>query len=364
MINEKTLVFGGSFDPPHKYHANIVKKAIKTIKPDKIIIVPTYISPFKNGHCADYIHRKEMLKIIIKKNKIKAYIDDFEYKRGKRTYTYQLAKYLKRKYKKSELYFLLGSDSYNSLEKWKRYEEIKRTFKFAVAVREGHEIKKTIVENAVILKGRFKNLSSTEIRNRLFCGDYSLIDKEIKKYILNKGLYFSNIIREIKKLQTKKRFKHSLYVTKLALELSRIYKADTLKAVLAALLHDATKDMKLRKQLEFLKKSDIKVKKLSNVIKYFPEILHQWSAAAYSKIKFNIEDKKILSAIKKHTTGDKNMSLLDKIIYVSDIAAEDRNFKEADIIKELAKKDINKAYEKAKRIKENFVKMKKQKLYE
>lgn len=364
MINEKILVFGGSFDPPHKYHANILKKAVKTIKPNKIIIVPTYISPFKNNHCASYIHREEMLKIIIKKNKIKAYIDDFEYKRGEKTYTYQLAKYLKRKYKKSEFYFLLGSDSYNSIEKWKRYEEIKKTFKFAVAVREGNKINKPITENVIILKGIFKNLSSTEIRNRLFCGDYSLIDKEIKKYILNKGLYFSNVIQEIKKLQTKKRFKHSIYVTKLALELSRIYKADTVKTILAALLHDSTKDMKIEKQLELIKKSYIKVRKISKVIKDFPEILHQWSAAAYSKTKFNIRDKEILSAVKKHTTGDKNMSLLDKIIYVSDIAAEDRNFKEAGIIREIAKKDINKAYEKAKKIKENFVKMKKQKLYE
>lgn len=57
--------------------------------------------------------------------------------------------------------------------------------------------------------------------------------------------------------------------------------------------------------------------------------------------KYNIKDKEILDAIRYHTTGRKNMTLLDKIIFISDYIEPGRKFKGIDEIRELAYKDLD-----------------------
>jgi len=362
MNNFSILVFGASFDPPHRYHIEILKSAIREIKPSKVIIIPSFLSPFKTSHFADYRHRRKMIKMLLEKNNLKFQIDDFELKKKRKTYTYELARHLKNKHKKAVFYFLMGSDSYNLIKKWKRHKEVLKTFKIIVAQRKGYEIKNK--KNILILKGKFSNLSSTQIRNRILNDDYSLIDSSIKRYIKKNSLYFSKMIKDIKKIQTRKRFNHTISTTIGAIELSKIYKADTLKAAIAALLHDITKDMELSKQLKIIKRSKMKVKDLEELSVKAPQIIHQWASAGYAKLKFKIKDKEILSAISKHTTGDKKMSLLDKIIYIADIQAMDRNFKEVKMIRRLSLKSLRLAYNKAREAKMKYIRKKSGFIYE
>jgi nicotinate-nucleotide adenylyltransferase len=357
MKNHSILVFGGSFDPPHKYHIEILKSAIKKIKPDKTIIIPTYLSPFKEEHFSSYIHRKKMIGILLKKNRIKYEIDDFELKRNRKTYTYQIARYLTQKYPNSTLYFLMGSDSFENIERWKKYKEVLRTFIIVVAKRKGFDIdpKKIKKYKPVILKKSFENLSSTQIRKEILVLKFIHIDKSIKKYIIKNKLYYTDLIKHIQKISSKKRFKHTLSVIKTSLDLAEVYGVNIKKAFLGALLHDATKDFNIKKQIDLIRKSSIKIRKLNTVIKKAPQILHQWASCLYAMVKLNIKDKEVISAISKHATGDKNMRLLDKIIYVSDFASDDRNFIEAKMIRKMSFKNIDKAFEKAKEFKRNYL---------
>ena len=48
----KLAFFGGSFDPPHLVHEKIIKTALKTLDIDRLIIMPTYINPFKSEFTA------------------------------------------------------------------------------------------------------------------------------------------------------------------------------------------------------------------------------------------------------------------------------------------------------------------------
>jgi nicotinate-nucleotide adenylyltransferase len=48
----KVAIFGGSFDPPHKGHQNIVQRALETLEIDKLIILPAYLNPFKQNSLA------------------------------------------------------------------------------------------------------------------------------------------------------------------------------------------------------------------------------------------------------------------------------------------------------------------------
>jgi nicotinate-nucleotide adenylyltransferase len=146
-------------------------------------------------------------------------------------------------------YFLMGSDSFENIEKWKRYKEVLKTFKIILAKRKGYPINPTKIKKykPIILEKEFINVSSTEIREKIMTLNFSLIDKDIKNYILKNKLYFTGIILSIKKILSPKRFKHTLSVIKTSLEIAKHYGADFKKTFLAALLHDCAKEIPIKK---------------------------------------------------------------------------------------------------------------------
>ena len=86
----KVLVFGGSFDPVHKGHVALLRRAIKQISPDVTHVVPAYHSPFKAKSPTPFWLRMKMVKLAfagLSKNLI---FDDYELRQGGKTYTYQL----------------------------------------------------------------------------------------------------------------------------------------------------------------------------------------------------------------------------------------------------------------------------------
>ena len=47
-------IYGGSFDPPHKGHLLLAKNLAKECNADKVLIIPAYSSPFKDGSVAEW----------------------------------------------------------------------------------------------------------------------------------------------------------------------------------------------------------------------------------------------------------------------------------------------------------------------
>jgi len=70
---------------------------------------------------------------------------------------------------------------------------------------------------------------------------------------------------------------------------------------------------------------------------------HSFLSSFVAKNKFCITDKKILNAIKNHTYGHRNMDIISRIIYISDMSEPSRKFKEAEQIRKLAFKNLNEA---------------------
>ncbi len=126
------------------------------------------------------------------------------------------------------------------------------------------------------------------------------------------------------------RFYHSLCVSDSARELARRYGADEEKAMIAGILHDATKETDEKTQLELIEKAGMKVTELErSQTKFF----HQLSGAAFAKCELGIEDEEIISAIRYHTTGHSNMTLMEEIIYLADFISADRNYPDIDEIR-------------------------------
>ncbi|MFW3355418.1 nicotinate (nicotinamide) nucleotide adenylyltransferase [Aliarcobacter butzleri] len=189
----KIAIFGGSFDPIHIAHKAIVKRALEELEIDKLIIVPTYLNPFKSSFYLEPKVRFELLKKVFEKVE-KVEISDYEINQEKLSYSFNTVNYLKDLYKASKIYFILGQDNVENLDKWYKIEELKKMVEFVIATRSGYKSDK--------LKD-FKTLnididvSSTLLRTQI---DTKYIPKEIKEDILNldKGKRIEYKIRRYK----------------------------------------------------------------------------------------------------------------------------------------------------------------------
>ena len=140
------------------------------------------------------------------------------------------------------------------------------------------------------------------------------------------------IEKTLKEMLPDRRLKHSLDVSKCAVKLSEIYKCDKEKAEIAGLVHDCAKYFTDEQIEDCVKKFNIKLDPLEvNNIALSHSIIGSYVAVDV----FNIKDEEIVNAIKYHTTGKENMSLLEKIIYMADLIEEGRNFPRVEELREL-----------------------------
>ena len=131
------------------------------------------------------------------------------------------------------------------------------------------------------------------------------------------------------------RFYHSLCVAESAKELAKRYGADEHKAEVAGILHDVCKEEELDTQLEIIKNAGMSISDFEKKNKKF---YHQISGSAYAKSVLGIEDEEILSAIRYHTTGKADMTLMQEIIYLADFISADRDYADIDKIRAEAEK--------------------------
>ena len=150
-------------------------------------------------------------------------------------------------------------------------------------------------------------------------------------------------INEIRKQLGDYRFIHSLNVAKTAVELARRYGADEKKAYTAGILHDVLKDKKPEELLDLI---DNRYKiPLNDVERSNHKLYHAIAGAEYVKNELGVNDEEIINAIRYHTTGRKNMSLLEKVIYIADFISEDRTYDGVERMREKAKISLETAME-------------------
>ncbi len=168
-------VFGGTFDPVHLGHVEIVKKALEDGDIDKIIIVPNFLNPLKNSFSAPAELRLKWLKKVFKDFE-NVEVSDFEINQKRPVYSIETIKYFKPKY------FIIGSDNLKTLDKWKDIKEILKKTELVVAKR--GEIDKNLLKKYGIKKIINVNIpiSSTEIRNGKFEYLPEKIKNEIKEF--------------------------------------------------------------------------------------------------------------------------------------------------------------------------------------
>ena len=111
------------------------------------------------------------------------------------------------------------------------------------------------------------------------------------------------------------RYEHTIGVMHTAACLAMRYDEDIDRALLAGLLHDCAKCIPAEEKLKMCKKNHIEI---SEAERANTGLLHAKLGAFLARAKYGITDEGILQAIRVHTTGCPEMTLLDKIVYIAD----------------------------------------------
>ena len=192
-------IFGGSFDPVHKGHKKLALFIAEKLQPEKMLIIPAGLSPFKSSTGADNAGRLEMCRLAFPEDIFET--SDIEIKRGGKSYTVDTVAEVKELYPDKKLYLLIGSDQLLSFDRWYRYRDILSMVTLVSVSRESSVETERLNEftderlrpygECMIFDFEAFEVSSTFLRERLSSGENTelYIDPSVSAYIQKEGLY-------------------------------------------------------------------------------------------------------------------------------------------------------------------------------
>ena len=187
-------IYGGSFDPVHSGHVNLVRECLEKTLLDMVYIVPNYIQPFKENKIeVSTEDRINMLEIAFKDVE-KSYISHFEINRKGISYTYKTLDYFK------EIYFTSGSDALVNIHKYKKGDYILANFSQIIALRSEdekkrlnaaiNEAKEKYGTKVILIDNKIVDAASSNIKENLKIHNKVLpLPEGVHKYIKERGLY-------------------------------------------------------------------------------------------------------------------------------------------------------------------------------
>jgi len=364
----KIGILGGTFDPVHKTHIKMALTAKEYLGLDKVCLMPSKKPPHKfDAGIAPEEDRLNMLKASLE-NIDGLEASDYELKRDGFTYTADTLSALKKELPDTDIYFLIGEDSLMYIDEWYKPDAIfanARIAAFARGTKSEHKLNEKIssirnvfsAADIVTVPFEADDVSSSSFRELIKAGDLKkaseIIPKEALDYISKHGLYtgsadkLSNqehilrLTEMVKGILKPSRFEHSLGVSYTAASLAMRYGADVYKARVAGILHDCAKYLSDDEQIAFAKEKGIELTEteIAN-----PALIHAKTGAYFAKVKYEIEDPEIINAIRYHTTGKEDMTLLEKIIFCADYMEPNRkSIPGLDSIRNIIFKDLDKA---------------------
>ena len=349
---KKIGILGGTFNPVHNGHLFVADKVTLHLHLDQLIWIPNGNPPHKHAVSASAEDRLAMLELAVE-NRANEWIDPYEINAQEHSYTCQTLAYLKRKYPEDQLYFIAGADNIEEIAGWRNPQDIFPLAEVVFFARPHYPIHRAEIErlkkdfhaSIQVLSVEESNLSATDIRKCIASGETitGMVPPAVEAYIKEHRLYqplYMLYMQQLKEFLCPKRFQHTIGVAKMAEKLAEHYHMDTERAYLAGLLHDCAKNLPEDGLRNLIKRSNYPVYEgeLEN-----PQLLHSIAGSVIAKEVFEIEDEEILSAIRYHTIGRVNMTLLEKIIYLADLVEENRTFALVEKMRALAFLNLDQA---------------------
>lgn len=335
MVDMKIAVFGGTFDPPHIEHINIVKHIMHEFDVNRCIVLPNGNPPHKtNVPVTPACDRLNMVKLCFDRMD-NVFVDDYEMTLTKPCYTSETLKHFS---DCGKVLFVIGADSVAAINTWKNPEKIFELADVVAVGRGGYELNNK--DKRFIYSDFFgREISSTDIRV-MYEYDQSCdcVTPEVDAYIKEHKIYseYTKYVSEVKKRTSPERFIHTMYTTMMAIKLNSCLKlnVDYAKLFIACTLHDIAKNMSFNEAEKFCA--------ITEDLKHAQKkVLHAYLGAYVAKKLFPELDDEILSAIYYHTTFRERMSTLEMLVAIADSIEASRNYSGVDDLRRLTFENID-----------------------
>lgn len=362
----KIGVYGGTFNPPHLGHLTAARAVFELLKLDKLLMVPAGLPPHKDlpAGSPTAAQRLEMTRLAAEQLGLgeRAEVVDLELNRAGKSYTADTLAQLHSRYPEAELWLLMGTDMFLTLQAWHAPEDILSLAGVAAFGRTEADTEELFAAQRDFLYRTYPqariftltipgvvDVSSTELRQQLAAGrGANSLAPAVYGYILRQGLY--GTAADLRRLSpaalrpvalsylSYRRIPHVLGTEQEAIRLAERYGADVEKARVAALLHDCTKKLDMEAQMALCREYGIALDELE---RQALKLLHAKTGAAVAESVFGV-DREIGDAIRWHTTGRAGMSLLEKIVYLADYIEPTRDFPGVDKLRKVCYEELDK----------------------
>ena len=216
-------LFGGTFNPIHMGHVQVIKEVKEKFGLDKIFLIPSAFPPHKETEgIIDGLDRIEMIRLAFSDDP-DFVVSDVELKRSGFSYTIDTVRHFKSIFpENTKPYFIVGLDAFLEVDTWKSYKDLFLLIPFIVMSRAATGQRDTVLQWKHLgsyIKSKISDeyrhsasrscyihdvkqpvflfevtpveISSTEIRERIRKGRTikSLVPEPVEDLIKAKGLY-------------------------------------------------------------------------------------------------------------------------------------------------------------------------------
>lgn len=369
-------IFGGTFDPFHLGHSDILQSAVDTEYFDEINVIPSFVPPHKNiSDISFWTYRYEMARLGLESLREDACVklNDLEMNLGNKSYTLNTVDRILEDNPGSEIHIICGSDVIFEIPEWHKPKLLLEKAGLFFAQRAGYtnrDYQQTVrfLEKNYDADIRFfecghLDISSGALREKLENGS-----DDAKKYLSSKVFDFISLNRIYSRdlspgmLKTQTFEKLAEYEKELTCKLSKdrlIHSINTArqaaamafkagqnpdKAAIAGILHDCAKYPAAKKDLKKYISRD-KFAELDTLYGNVPEeIEHAYLGKVLAENKYGINDREILDSIYYHTTSRKDRTLFEMIIFIADKIEPARRFPRIDEIREISKTSLEQCH--------------------
>lgn len=362
----KIGIYGGTFNPPHLGHMAAAKTAAQVLGLDRLILIPAATPPHKAlpEDSATVQQRLDMVRLMADNLNMPgvAQVSDIELRRQGKSYTSDTLVAMQALYPEAELWLLMGTDMFLTLQNWHEPEKIMALAGICAFGRTEQDGEALFAPQRKFLQDEYNarlttitlpglvDISSTQLRGALEVGQgEEYLCPAVYGYILMNGLYGAHA--DLKRLDLPelracsysmvraKRIPHIRGTEEEAVRLAKRWGVDETLARRAAILHDCTKYLELDEQLALCRKYGVELDELEQRA---VKLLHSKTGACIAKHVFG-EDEQVYQAIFYHTTGKADMSMLEKVIYLADYIEPTRDFDGVEPLRAAAYEDIDRA---------------------
>ncbi len=184
-------LYFGSFNPIHTGHLIVANHIVENSDIDKIWFVVSPHNPLKDSHSLlNEYDRLHLVQLAIEDN-AKFRASNVEFSLPKPSYTIDTLTYLSERFPLEQFSVIMGSDSFQNIQRWKNYEQLLAKYDLLVYKRPGFEVADTHGARVQLLEAPLLEISSTFIRKQVKAGKSIryLVPERVWQYIDENGYY-------------------------------------------------------------------------------------------------------------------------------------------------------------------------------